>query len=124
MFDALNNGCVLRGGEGLLGGGCDVGGDVRLVGVCCGDVCLSGVGDVCVVIGGVMGFGGGVVSMSAYAVVSVSVVVVVGMVLLCFVVCEVILVCPVLCWLVSVVLLVELCCCLCVWVCCQTVVRV
>ncbi len=50
--------------------------------------------------------------------------VVVEMVVLCFVVCELILVCSVLCWLESVVLVVELCCFLCVWVCCQTVVRV
>ncbi len=45
MFDALNNGCVLGGGEGCLGGDCDVGGDVRLSGVCGGDECL-GVWDV------------------------------------------------------------------------------
>ncbi len=44
MFDALNNGCVLRGGENFLGCGCDVDCDVRLSGVCGGDVCLSGFG--------------------------------------------------------------------------------
>ncbi len=78
MFVALNNGCALGGSEGCLGGGCDVGGDVRLGGVCGGDVCMSGVcggdkclggvcggvGDICVVIGNVMGFCGDVVSMS------------------------------------------------------------
>ncbi len=49
MFDALNSGYVLGGGEGCLGGGCDIGGDVYLDGVCGGDVCLDGVcgGDVC-----------------------------------------------------------------------------
>ncbi len=41
MFAALDNGCVLRGSKGSLGGGCDVGGDVRLGGVCGGDVCVS-----------------------------------------------------------------------------------
>ncbi len=52
MFDALNNGCVLGGGEGCLGGDCDVGGDVRLGCVCGGDTCLSGVcaGDECLVV--------------------------------------------------------------------------
>ena len=54
----------MRGGEGFLGCGCEVDGDVRLDNVCGGDVCLSGVGDVCVVIGSLMGFCGDVVSMS------------------------------------------------------------
>ncbi len=55
MSDALNNGCVLGGGEGCLSGGCDVGSDVCLCGVCGGDVCLYGVcgGDEC--LGGVCG---------------------------------------------------------------------
>ncbi len=68
MFDALNNACVLGRGEGCLGGSCDVGGDVCLCGVCGGDVCLDNVcgnvGDISVMIGGVMGFSGHVVSIS------------------------------------------------------------
>ncbi len=56
MLDALNNGCVLGGG--CLGGDYDVGSDVYLGGVC------GGVGDVCVVIGGVMGSCGDLMSMS------------------------------------------------------------
>ncbi len=133
MFDALNDGCVLVGGDGCLGGACDVDGYARLGGVCGGDVCLSGVsdgddclggicggvGDVCVVIGDMMGFCGDVVGMSRLHC---------GLCLCgsgvggCWdggvVFCggEVILVCSVLFWLVSVVLLVEFCCYLCLWV--------
>ncbi len=60
MLDAMNNGCVLGGGEGYLGDFCDVGGDVCLGDVCDGDTCLCDVcgevGGFCVMISSMMGF--------------------------------------------------------------------
>ena len=93
MFNALNTGCVL-GGEGSLIVDCDVGGDECLGGVC------DDVADICVVIGGVMGFCCDMVSMSRLNCdffLYVSGGVLVEMVVLCCVGYEVTLVCSVLC---------------------------